>query len=378
MRPIVRFAFPASLFLALVVAPRLASAGVCGNGIVESGEVCDTGSSGTGACCASDCLSWRASNASCDASGGSCTNTVGKCTAQHVCNAQSINGRQMCFTTNRCYVGECSNGTCANQVFKADDGEACTTDSCDESTGEVTNAPQDDGTPCDTDGRACTQQYCASAHCPAPVEYVCPTTTTQLCRIDKCQEPDASHATIWCAVVVAPENTECETNHHDCKIDRCDANGGCTKHNLNADNGTACYTDNFCYPSQCNSNGTCKTDSHAPRTQGVYCNPTNNGLDATGTPVPNNELADADPCTDMQCIGSGSSIACVQTGGLAAGTACDSDTNVCTYQTCDGATAATRHCTVHCQSSAQACSACGYPGHCAVNASSGACQCNAD
>ena len=373
MRHVLRLLLPMCFVVALVAGSRVAYA-TCGDGVVDGGEVCDPGAQGTGPCCQADCTAWMPTDADCfPPSVSGCTTAVGRCLANHICNTRSINGHEACSTVNLCYVGECINGVCANQAPAEDDGNPCTNDFCDQSTGQTSHTNVSSGTTCDTDARQCTPQTCdGNGNCSAPVEITCPLTSHGVCQQDKCQEPGMGHPTTYCAVVASPENTVCDINPHDCKIDRCEGNGGCTKHNLNADNGTACWT-NYCYVSQCNGNGACKTDGYAPRPAGTPCNPSGNVDPFTMGPIPDNDAADADPCTLQTCQGSGASTQCVQTDGLAAGTPCNSDTNVCTIQTCEGATAATRACTVSCATTAQACSVCGAAGHCGTGSQACAC-----
>jgi hypothetical protein len=74
------------------------------------------------------------------------------------------NGTQ-CADSNPCTVNEsCQGGSCQGQPATCDDGNSCTTDTCDFMMG-CRNTPQSDGTPCN-DGSACTTgDACASGVC---------------------------------------------------------------------------------------------------------------------------------------------------------------------------------------------------------------------
>jgi len=181
---------------------------VCGNGVCESGEDCNTcatdcfagsgASCGNGVCeagdgedcksCAADCNGKQNGRPSdrfccgdgdgqnpvgcgdsrCTGSGNTCTDTpsVGSCCGDGICEGTEDGANcavdcAACITNADCDDGDscttdvCSSGSCSNTPINCDDGDACTTDSC--SGGTCFNNPIS----CD-DGDLCTTDSCDS------------------------------------------------------------------------------------------------------------------------------------------------------------------------------------------------------------------------
>jgi cysteine-rich repeat protein len=114
----------------------------CGNGELNAGETCDDGNNEDGDCCNRNCQL--------DAAGTECSDG-NACTEGDTCNAGGI----------------CQTGA----PLDCNDGEFCTTDSCDAATGCV-NLAAHEGEPCD-DQNVCTMtDVCGGGSCrgvPVPV-----------------------------------------------------------------------------------------------------------------------------------------------------------------------------------------------------------------
>lgn len=197
----------------------------CGNGVVDSGEVCDDGDTDDGDGCDRFCTveqCW-----SCD--GGSpttCTGLTGPscddglyCNGADTCNAGACSGHagdpcsdgpqcanscneytDSCSSNldyNQCDDGQFCNGFdyCLNGLCDQHSGDPCTGpdgdanchESCDETSASCT-ANDPDGSPCPADGLPCTQDVCVAGVCHSPV--VCDDDDS--CTQDSCNEMDGS------------------------------------------------------------------------------------------------------------------------------------------------------------------------------------------
>ena len=231
----------------------------CGNSILEPscGEECDNGiqnSDTVPGACRTDCTLPRCGdgvidpNEQCD--GGAC------CTA--ACQTQPTG--TLCTDGLLCTVNDtCVNGACVGTPAACpDDGNACTTSTCDPSAGCV-NQPVPDGTvcsvasPCSTGG-TCTAGVCSGS----PV--VC--TPLDQCHLAGTCDP----VTGICSNPPAPDGTACDDGNP-CTTDGCQA-GVCTG------------TPTVCTASdQCHLAGTCDPVtglcSNPPAPDGTTCNDAN-------------------------------------------------------------------------------------------------------
>lgn len=265
--------------------------GVCGNGLLETGEECDDGNTNSGdgcnticdqefcgdniiqpglgeACddnlfpspsctspvhgcmgCECRCVPFLCSvgtipnltNCTCDPmpctqssdcnDSNDCTNDTCDTNLNHcVYDAASANGNS-CDDTDACTTGDqCNNGFCEGTLVAAnfcDDGNGCTTDSCDSSTGCV-NQNVSNGTSCN-DGDACTQtDTCQNGSCTGSNPVTC--TASDQCHIAGVCDP----GTGVCSNPAKPNGTACSTGpgpvggDTECWHDECQT-GTCTR-----------------------------------------------------------------------------------------------------------------------------------------------------
>ncbi len=195
-----------------------------------------------------------------------------------------------------------------NTCPTCDDGNACTTDSCDPATGQCTNTPIS----CN-DNNACTTDSCN------PATGQCTNTPISCNDNNACTTDSCNPATGQC--INTP--TSCNDNNA-CTTDSCNpANGQCTNTPISCNDNNACTTDSCnpatgqCIntPTSCNDNNACTTDS---------CNPANG--QCTNTPISCN---DNNACTTDSCN--------PVTGCTTTPVTCN-DGNACTIDSCNPAT----------------------------------------
>jgi cysteine-rich repeat protein len=136
---------------------------VCGNGVVEGAEQCDDGNTTSGDCCSTICQ-YEAAGTSCGSFSDAACDNLDTCNATGVCqannepNGNSCSDGNACTTADTCSAGVCVGGTALN----VDDSNPCTDDSCNTASGAVhTNntASCSDGNACTT-GDACSGGTC--------------------------------------------------------------------------------------------------------------------------------------------------------------------------------------------------------------------------
>ncbi len=244
-----------------------------------------------------------------------------------------------CNGAETCVSGACTAGT----PVSCDDGQACTTESCNEATDSCDYTTND--AVCD-DADACNgaETCVAGVGCQAGTPLVCDDSnecTTDSCNaIAGCQYANASAGTA-CGDGTDNDCTDpdtcdgagsCQSNHAsaganaptqcndsvECTADQCDGSGGCQNPNLSA--GTACGdgSDTDCTnPDTCDGAGSCQSNHES---SGFNCG------DGTNT-----------DCTDPDtCDGAGTCQSNHASAGAAAATQCN-DSNECTLDQCDGA-----------------------------------------
>jgi hypothetical protein len=229
-----------------------------------------------------------------------------------------------CFSGNLCFINEIvdTNCNCVGTLRVCDDGNPCTTDTCDPNIGCISiNNPA--GTPCD-DGNPCTiNDVCdGNGNC-LGTPIVCPDDGDP-CTIQVCNPATGS-----CDVLPAPAGTPCDDGDPCTVNDVCDGNGNCAGMPIICDDGNPNTI------GTCDENGNC-VFSFLPA--GTPCNDNNactfndvaDGLgNCTGTPL---DCDDGNPCTTDTCD---PNIGCISINNPA-GTPCD-DGNPCTINdVCDG------------------------------------------
>ena len=267
------------------------------NNACTTGDHCD----GAGGCV-------KSADKNCD-DGKVCTTDT--CVAQSGCvnqnNTLSCDDGNPCTDTDKCLGGTCSGvaKTCP------DDGNVCTTESCDPTNGCIkTNNTNS----CD-DGDACTSNdKCSAGNC-AGVSSTC--NDNNPCTTDSC-----NISTGACIFTPTPgascdDGNQCQTG------DKCDAAGACKPGTVVV----TCNDSNPCTSDSCNTaNGQCQYTNLA---SGTGCNDGNactlndkcNGSGVCGgSPL---DCNDSNVCTTDSCAGG----VCVYVGN--AGTSCD-DANKCT------------------------------------------------
>jgi hypothetical protein len=204
-----------------------------------------------------------------------------------------------CDDGNACTTDSCNPaGGCTIEQVVCDDGNACTTDSCNPATGCTTEPVV-----CN-DGNACTTDSCNPATgC---------TTEPAVCNDGNACTTDSCNPATGCTTepVVCNDGNACTT-------DSCNPATGCTTEPVVCNDGNACTTDS-CNPATgcttepvvCNDGDACTTDS---------CNP------ATGCTTEPVVCNDGNACTTDACVDG----VCVYTPIV-----CD-DGNPCTIDYCD-------------------------------------------
>jgi hypothetical protein len=168
----------------------------------KSGDPCDDGNACTGsdtcdkgACAAGKLKSCfdtlQCTNDSCDAK-------TGKCVFTPVSDGDCDDGN-LCTLNDSCKGGKCKSGPSA----PCGDGNPCTTDSCDPSSGKCKHADLADGTGC-ADGNGCTlKDRCTTGHCAGEAKSC---DDKKPCTVDSC-----TPATGACSHSNAADGTQCGT-----------------------------------------------------------------------------------------------------------------------------------------------------------------------
>ena len=231
--------------------------GSCGS--CAPGLSCEDGYCGS---CATDCEGKTCGDDGC---GGNC----GTCSAQHICTlagtctcVPDCDGKQCGDDGCDGVCGECTANHCEGNVFvpssncmankcvgdapiACDDGNVCTTDTCDEVSGcaHASNVELcSDGDPC-TEGDTCDGGICA----PGAFDKDCDDGTD--CTIDSCNPgTDCVHV---------PDDTACDDGE-ECTADACEEGAGCIHAPL--DDGESCGDEGFggiCSDGTCQCTPTC-------------------------------------------------------------------------------------------------------------------------
>jgi hypothetical protein len=291
----------------------------CNDGLYCNGtDTCSTGTCGvhagnpcaSGAVCARTCNETTHScvfdpnGTPCDdgnpiTSNDACSNGVcvgsGGCVANADCDDGNACTTDTCNLTTHACTNTNNTNTCS------DDGNLCTSDVC--SAGACTHPLKGNGTACD-DGNACTQTAtCQSGTCIGSNPVVCP-------AADQCHNPGTCNTStgVCSAPTVKANGTTCNDGNA-CTLTSTCQSGVCT-----GSNPVVCTAD------QCHNPGTCNTSTgvcSAPtvKTNGTTCND-------------GNACTTADSCSSGVCVGGPSP-------NLGAGVSCTSDCQ-CASNSCKG------------------------------------------
>jgi hypothetical protein len=241
-----------------------------------------------------------------------------------------------CNDNNGCTLGDqCNAGTCQGTPKNVNDGNECTTDTCDPATGNVSHTPQPNCKPCKVaadcnDNNPCTTESCQDGKC----AYANVASGTTCSDNNLCTDNDKCNGSGQCVgtpkICNTPPNV-CLTSSGSCN----QADGQCT-YPL-ADNGTPCSDNNACTLNDACQAGTCVPGT--PKT----CNtpPNNQCYDSSGTCDPSNgdcsynpkasgtNCNDGNACTENdECNGSGQ---CIGTPKICSEDVCK-DNKLTTYK----------------------------------------------
>lgn len=249
------------------------------------------------------------------------------------CDTLSCQDPDLCILGSTCSAGLCSGGT----TLDCDDGEDCTDDSCNASTGNCINV-NNDANSC-TDGNDCTADSCVSGSCSSVNE----TNGTTCDDLDVCTDPDTCQSGVCQgASLVGCEPEICNDgidNDLDGNTDCADA-GDCPLTTPCQDDGNTCTTD------LCALIILTRTCVHTPIVTAISCDDGNPCTDndtcsliITGTCEGDNNNSlpcdDGDVCTDNACSSGSCIVSGFNTASCSDGNACTTG-DVCSSGTCAG------------------------------------------
>ena len=197
-------------------------------------------------------------------------------------NTAPCSDSSVCTPEDKCAAGKCVGGA----PIKCDDGNPCTTDTCDPKLGCQFKAVADktvcnDGNGCTT-GDACTAGKCSGAGKSCDDSNPC---TTDGCAADKCAN--------------APNTNPCNDGDSCTQDDKCNANGKCV-----GANPLKCVDSNPCTDDKCvNQTGCTFPNNLIACDDGQFCTvkeACKDGKCGGGTP---NTCDDANVCTNDFCAG---------------------------------------------------------------------------
>ncbi len=293
----------------------------CGSsaaGLCDNPDTCNS----TGVCLANN----LPNNTTCTDDGNECTSDV--CSAGQCTHPAKTDGTACTADTNSCTNDVCTFGACAHPNKSA--GSACGSsaaglcdnpDTCNASGVCLTNNLPN-GSACADDGNECTTDTCNAGVCAHPTR---PNGST-------CNDGSAATSNDQCTSGLCAGTPQCVTNadcndSNVCTTDTC-VGGACQRVNNTvacADDGNVC-TNDLCGGGACThpakANGTTCDD-------GLFCNGTDSCSAGACTVHAGNPCAGGPVCANT-C--NESSDNCF----TAANTACTADTNACTNDVCNG------------------------------------------
>ncbi len=263
---------------------------------------------------------------------GQCLGSKVSCADQNACTTDKCDEKTGCSNTpntNKCSDSSvCTEGDVCDgkgackpgAAIKCDDGNACTTDTCDAKKG-CTFTPVKTGTACD-DGNACTDKdVCDAEGKCAGAGKSCDDGNP--CTVDSC-------ANNVCANKPAPKDSACDDGDSCTQKDACDAAGKCV-----GSNPVKCDDNNPCTDDVCVNGQGCKSTANTKACDdGKWCTEGDVCKDAKCTSGKPKVCDDGNSCTSDIC--DEIKQACAKFPKLP-GTPCD-DGNLCsTGDACDNA-----------------------------------------
>jgi len=288
------------------------------------GQPCDDGAWCTvGETCSGGSCSGGAAR-DCD-DGNACTTDVCNEGADSCDHPAVIDGTP-CDDGQFCTVSDtCSGGVCGGSPNPCDDANPCTNDVCDEINDQCTATPVTDGTPCD-DGAWCTVgETCNAGTCSGGLARNC--SDGSPCTVDSCDEDND-----LCVNTPANEGTPCDDGAW-CTVGETCTGGVCGGGSMrDCDDGDVCTTD-VCDESQDQclhdvgaANGTACDD-------GDPCTVSDTCFAGACSGVAKN-CSDGNPCTVDSCNPVDGS--CVNDAAAADGLACNDGAFCTVNDTCSG------------------------------------------
>jgi len=328
------------------------SCGTCkvcnsGNCVDENpGAMCTGGRCALAATCCTSCIDTggaclSSTSEHCGSNGASCT-ACGQCRTCNNGNCQSTSGGG-CDDGNPCTEGDsCNNGTCEGRAIPVDDGNDCTTDSCDPMAG-IMHANVMPNTPCD-DGASCTMNETCDDHDddgPMGTPFTCLDETLD---VDCSDGNPCTSDTPPCMGTTCPHTPEMNgtpcSNALRCVFNKACQDGACTGEARN------CNDDNPCTTDSCDEMDGPNVDpvtgcKHEPRPTSTTCDDSNACTENDHCASDGSCAGTVKECTALdECHGIGS---CDPGAGectdprLQDGTACE-NTGVCDNGACQGGT----------------------------------------
>jgi uncharacterized repeat protein (TIGR01451 family) len=226
--------------------------------------------------------------------------TAGVCSSTPVSNGTPCLDANLCNGAESCQFGACTAGTALN----CNDGNVCTTDSCTPATG-CANTAASNGTAC-TDGNACNgAETCQAGTCTPAAPLNCD--DGNACTTDSCNPVSGCSHTYIAACQTCTVNLNCN-DANPCTTDVCNS-GQCL--NVAVADGTACSDGSLCNgietcvaaactpgtPLDCNDGNVCTFDTCNPAT-GCANVAAGNGVScADGNVCNGNEICQLGVCT---------------------------------------------------------------------------------
>jgi MYXO-CTERM domain-containing protein len=220
----------------------------------------------------------------CYDSNGSCQ--TGACIYPLKASGASCEDGNLCTTNDACDgQGACVTGF----TVVVDDGNSCTADACDISTGTVSHTALGNGTSCD-DGNLCNGvETCHSGACTQGTAVTCTTPPGGGCY--EALGATCAPSTGICTYQPTTQGSSCNDGDPCTTSDKCDGNGACSGSTKLCSNFNVCADSST---SQLNWSGTCDADAgNCVYSQTNKSCPT--GCDSTSG------LCNADPCEGVVC-----------------------------------------------------------------------------